>query len=70
MNAKTIEAKRSATPIHYFVDEPGNPTLFSNKGQSLVGTPGRIRDTVFIRCSAAGGTRNSYHVPGTPQAVM
>ncbi len=31
---------RSTTAIHYFVDEAGDPTLFSRKGKILIGSDG------------------------------
>jgi len=45
MNAKemTPTAEQLASTIHYFVDEAGDAILFSDRGRSLVGTPGCSR---------------------------
>lgn len=42
MNARATStaAGRPASAIHYFVDESGDPTLFSSNGRPLIGTPG------------------------------
>jgi len=36
-------SEHTASAIHYFVDESGDPTLFDSRGRTLVGRPGCSR---------------------------